>query len=142
MAVFLRRCEADAVLTLDKRIRCVRRAVLWALSALTMVGGPGGCSFALVDRPPSRKEWPEASYQASRPCTESWLLPVIDGAIVFGAVGDSIYESKANEEGDIWFVPQVIIGIVYAASAIYGFVEADRCSEYHAGPPYPSAGLR
>lgn len=124
----------------SRRVTFAKQVTLLTLVLASM---SAGCSFALIERPPARDEWPaEASYRSARSCTESWLLPIIDGAIVSAAVGDSIYASKTNSEGDIWIVPQTIVALAYAASAIYGFVQTGRCSEYRVGPPYRSASIR
>jgi hypothetical protein len=91
-----------------------------------------GCSFAFSNGPPA-----EHAQMPYFDCTSTYGLPVADGVLGIGGVLSAVQTFKLSEDeyarrnsgGKRNVAGGLNLGIagVYAASAIYGIVQAERC---------------
>jgi len=102
------------------------RMLTWSCLALLSTG----CSFIFVRPPPSGHE-----QLAYFDCTSSDAAPatdvtnaVVDGLLVIAASADN--SDGGEDDSQTGFATGVgIVGAVYAASAIYGFIMTSRCED-------------
>jgi len=125
-----------------------RLSGLVTVSALGLFIQSTGCSFAFVENAPPQAEWPRdaTSLETRSPCTESTKPAFTDGAIAAGLAGLSAMawlvsrHPGPDSEGDIperfLTAAMLVAAVPFLISAIYGFMEIDRCREYRRGPPY------
>lgn len=91
-----------------------------ALLALAL----GGCSFLLVDSPPS--DWRQ---RPTFSCTDSYLWPVVDGALTAStlvtAVASTGQDGEAERAGGI--SGGLVTAAIFGASAIWGVMTVGSC---------------
>jgi hypothetical protein len=99
----------------------------------------GGCSVALVDRAPSRDQWPAEHRFGQTPnrCTTSPTVPIVDGAIGLALGGSAIYlAGRGDDAAPVVATAVAVPALMFLASALYGVAATKTCRTYSAGPPY------
>lgn len=96
-----------------------RRAVPPLVFGLAMALSMSSCSFAFVKGPSDARE-PDAEVE----CTSSFLVPLLD--VVFVAAGLS---AAAAERPEGIGAQDVVSGVPWLVSALYGSIQASRCRE-------------
>lgn len=105
--------------------------MLRAILAAALASG-AGCSFAKMHPAPPRATWPNpvTPNSSESRCTPSFGPPIVDtvAGLTFGTIGYFERNSGSPQIALIFGVS----AIPYLASAVYGYINADRCHRYQA----------
>ena len=88
-----------------------------------------GCSFLLVDGPPSAEKTRE--FHALEECTDSFRAPTVDtiAAVVLPSFG--LLKMASLDGGDkVLAVPALLSVALFVPSAIWGYYTVGRCRRY------------
>ncbi|HVX93616.1 MAG TPA: hypothetical protein VHK47_01800 [Polyangia bacterium] len=108
----------------ERSPRCLRAILAAALAS------SAGCSFAKMQPAPPPATWPDPVTPSSSEtrCTASFGPPIVDSVagVTLGTIG--YFERNSGS-------PQIALifglgAIPYLASAVYGYINADRCHRY------------
>jgi hypothetical protein len=107
----------------------MRSSQALTILATLVVLGQSGCSFVLVDGPPSPTKVRE--FHPLEECTDSLRSPTFDtiAAVVLPAFA-LLKLASLNGDDKVVAVPAIAFAGIFAASAIWGYHTVGRCRRY------------
>jgi hypothetical protein len=98
--------------------------------ALTAALAVSGCSFVLVDGPPARSSAALAEPGAPPPpsCTDSYVVPAIDGVVAMGAFLGFVYFAASDDDmKEVGMFVEGALATGFTVSALRGRGQVKRC---------------
>ncbi len=108
---------------------CPVMPVATLLFALVTTATISSCSIIAIQRPPGAEAKP--SQEAPLSCTGELTYPLIDmaGTVLAGVLTVSLLSSNSEDDLKVASYSSGAIAIGFAASAIYGMLQVNRCRE-------------